>query len=82
MLMASFAFANVKLDFHVSVNRMGCSLVQWIEDGYESGVKWKYYGKFACKENPEKVPAKIVGLKFLDISKNLKGEYVFTYGLD
>jgi len=78
-LVASAAFADIKLDFQVSVNRMGCSLVQWIENDYESGVKWKHYGKFACKD-PIKVPVKLVGLKFLDVSKNLKGEYIFTYG--
>jgi len=26
------------------------------------------------------MPARIVGLKFLDVAVNLRGEYVFTYG--
>jgi hypothetical protein len=77
--LSAIAFADIKLDFHVSVNKLGCNLVQWIENDYESGVKWKHYGKFACKD-PIKVPVKLVGLKFLDVSKNLKGEYIFTYG--
>ena len=84
LLVSAFAiaaFADIKLDFQVSVNRMGCHLVQWIENDYESGVKWKHYGKFACKD-PIKVPVKLVGLKFLDVSKNLKGEYIYTYGED
>ena len=80
MLVAS-AFADIKLDFQVSVNRLGCSLTQWIQDDYESGVKWKHYAKFACKD-PIKVPARMVGLKFLDVSRNPKGEYIYTYGED
>ena len=81
MFMIGFAFADVKLDFLVSVRRMGCETIQWIENDYESGVKWKYYGKFACKEL-NKVPVKIVGLKYLDVSRNLKDELIFTYGLE
>ena len=78
MLVAS-AFADIKLDFQISVNRLGCSLTQWIQDDYESGVKWKHYAKVACKEN-QRMPVRIVGLKFLDVATNLKGEYIFTYG--
>ena len=74
---AMAAFADIKLDFQVSVNRMGCSLIQWIENDYESGVKWKHYGKFAFK-----APVKLVGLKFLYVGENLKGEYIYVYGED
>lgn len=35
--------------------------------------------KIACKEN-QRMHARIVGLKFLDVAVNLRGEYVFTYG--
>lgn len=80
MLVAS-AFADTKLDFQVSVDRLGCSLTQWIQDDYESGVKWRHYAKFACAD-PIKVPVRMVGLKFLDVSLNLKGEYIYTYGED
>lgn len=78
-LVASAAFADIKLDFQVSVNHMGCSLIQWVQNDYESGVKWKHYGKFACPSKI-KVPPRLVGLKFLDVSENLKGQFIYTYG--
>jgi len=37
--------------------------------------------KIACKDTGHK-PVKIAGLKFLDVAKNLKGEYIYTYGLE
>lgn len=79
MAFAMVAFADVKLDFLVSVRRLGCETVQWVQNDYENGIKWKHYGKFACKD-PINVPARLVGLKFLDLSKNLKGQYIYTYG--
>ena len=82
LLILAFAvvvFANVKLDFLISVRRFGCETIQWIENDYENGIKWKHYAKVACKE-PQSMPVRIVGLKFLDLSKNLKGQYIYTYG--
>ena len=76
---AVVAFADVKLDFLVSARRLGCETIQWIENDYENGIKWKHYAKVACKE-PQSMPVRIVGLKFLDLSKNLKGQYIYTYG--
>lgn len=75
----SMAFADVKLDFMVSTRRLGCELTQWVENDYVSGVKWKHYAKIACKEN-QRMPVRMVGLKFLDVAVNLRGEYIFTYG--
>ena len=80
-LITSMAFADIKLDFMVSTRRLGCELTQWVENDYVSGVKWKHYAKIACKEN-QRMPARMVGLKFLDVAVNLRGEYVFTYGED
>ena len=74
-------FADVKLDFFVSARRCGCEVTQWVENDYVSGVKWKHYAKVACKEN-QRMPARMVGLKFLDVAVNLKGQYIFTYGED
>jgi hypothetical protein len=76
---AMVAFADVKLDFLISARRLGCETIQWVENDYVSGVKWKHYAKVACKEN-QRMPVRIVGLKFLDVATNLKGEYIFTYG--
>ena len=41
----------------------------------------KLCAKIACKEN-QRMHARIVGLKFLDVAVNLRSEYVFTYGED
>lgn len=79
LLAFASAFADVKLDFLVSARRNGCEVTQWIENDYVSGVKWKHYAKVACKEN-KRMPVKMVGLKFLDIAVNLRGEYIYTYG--
>lgn len=76
---AMVAFADVKLDFLVSARRLGCETVQWVDNDYVSGMKWKHYAKVACKEN-QRMPVRMVGLKFLDVATNLKGEYIFTYG--
>lgn len=79
--MAVSAWADIHLDFVISVRRLGCETVQWIENDYENGVLWQQYAKVACK-NPQSMPIRMVGLKFLDVSKNLKGEYIYTYGLE
>jgi len=80
-LMATAAFADIKLDFMLSVRRMNCEVTKWTENGYENGVYWKYYAKFTCKEEVHN-PPRIVGLKFIDYAQNLKDEYVYTYGID
>ena len=79
LLIASAAFADIKLDFLISARRLGCETIQWVENDYENGIKWKHYAKVACKE-PQSMPVRMVGLKFLDLSKNLKGQYIYTYG--
>ena len=81
MFMISLAFADVKSDFTYEVEQRGCSVITWIQDDFESGVEWKYYAKFTCN-GKVKLPSKISGLQFLDVSYNLKGEQVFTYGLE
>lgn len=73
------AFADTKLDFQVSLPKYECTLIKWIANDYESGVEWKYYAKIACVDNRRK-PVNIAGLKLLDSSVNLKGEYIYTYG--
>ena len=78
---AVVAFADIKLDFLISARRLGCETIHWIENDYENGVLWQQYAKVACKE-PQSMPVRIVGLKFLDLSKNLKGQYIYTYGLE
>lgn len=75
----AFAFADVKLDFFISAHKSGCETIQWIENDYVSGIKWKHYAKVACKEN-KRMPVNMVGLKFLDVAVNLKGEFIYTYG--
>ena len=80
VVMAS-AWADIKLDFLISARRLGCDTVHWVENDYENGVLWQQYAKVACKE-PQSMPVRMVGLKFLDVSKNLKGQYIYTYGLE
>lgn len=79
--MAVSAWADIHLDFVLSARKKGCEVVQWIENDYENGVLWQQYAKVACKD-PQSMPVRMVGLKFLDVSKNLKGEYIYTYGLE
>ena len=81
LLIASAAFADIKLDFIISARNKGCEVVHWIENDYENGVLWQQYAKVACKA-PQPMPVKMVGLKFLDVSTNLKGEFIYTYGLE
>lgn len=81
MLVVSAVWADIKLDFILSARKKGCEVVHWIENDYENGVLWQQYAKVACKD-PQSMPVRMVGLKFLDLSKNLKGEYIYTYGLE
>ena len=59
-ILAAAAFADVKLDFIISVNKMGCSLKEWVENDYAHGQKWKYFGQFACAEEIH-TPPRLVG---------------------
>ncbi|MBO7527946.1 MAG: hypothetical protein J6T74_08705 [Clostridia bacterium] len=81
MMVVSAVWADIKLDFILSARKKGCEVVHWIENDYENGVLWQQYAKVACKD-PQSMPVRMVGLKFLDVSKNLKGEYIYTYGLE
>jgi len=81
LMIVSAVWADIKLDFVLSARKKGCEVVQWIENDYENGVLWQQYAKVACKD-PQSMPVRMVGLKFLDVSKNLKGEYIYTYGLE
>ena len=81
MLVVSAVWADIKLDFILSARKKGCEVVHWVENDYENGVLWQQYAKVACKD-PQSMPVRMVGLKFLDVSKNLKGEYIYTYGLE
>lgn len=81
LCLASLVFADIKLDVMVSARRMGCYVTRWVQNDYVGSIKWQYYANITCKE-PINVPAKIVGLKFIDIERNAKGEYVYTYGND
>lgn len=81
LLVMASAWADIKLDFLISARRLGCETVHWVENDYENGVLWQQYAKVACKE-PQSMPVRMVGLKFLDVSKNLKGQYIYTYGLE
>lgn len=81
MIVVSAVWADIKLDFVLSSRKKGCEVVHWIENDYENGVHWQQYAKVACKD-PQSMPVRMVGLKFLDVSKNLKGEYIYTYGLE
>lgn len=78
-ILATAAFADVKLDFLISVNRLGCTLTQWVENDYVGGTKWREYGRFVCKDEI-RAPARMVGLKLLYADQNLKEEWVYTYG--
>lgn len=81
MMVVSAVWADIKLDFILSARKKGCEVVHWVENDYENGVLWQQYANVACKD-PQSMPVRMVGLKFLDVSKNLKGEYIYTYGLE
>lgn len=81
MMVVSAVWADIKLDFILSARKKGCEVVHWVENDYENGVHWQQYAKVACKD-PQSMPVRMVGLKFLYVSKNLKGEYIYTYGLE
>lgn len=78
-IMAACAFADTKGEFEMKVEQHNCRVERWLENDYESGVKWRYYAKVACADTA-RMPMRIAGLKFLDVSMNLKGEYIYTYG--
>lgn len=75
------AFANSKFEFNEVIEQHNCQVTKWLENDYESGMKWRHYAKVACSTK-ERMPVRIAGLKFLDVSRNLKGEYIYTYGED
>lgn len=81
MMVVSAVWADIKLDFILSARKKGCEVVHWVENDYENGVLWQQYAKIACKD-PQSMPVRMVGLKFIDLSKNLKGQYIYTYGLE
>jgi hypothetical protein len=74
------AWADIKLDFIISVRKKGCELVKWVENDYVNGVMWQQYAKVSCKD-PISMPVKLVGLKFLDVESSHK-DYIYTYGLE
>lgn len=78
---AAFANSNSKFEFNEVIEQHNCLVTKWLENDYESGVKWRHYAKVSCNVK-ERMPIRIAGLKFLDMSKNLKGEYIYTYGED
>ena len=79
LILITAAFADIKLDFYVSTSRLGCDVVHWAEDTYEGGVHYKRYARVACKD-AQRMPVNMVGLKFIDITGNLSGQYIYIYG--
>lgn len=77
----ALVFAGMKEDFEYKVESHSCSVITWKENEYESGVDWKYYAKVKCNKK-ERMPVKMLGLVFYDVSINLNGEYIYTYGLE
>lgn len=80
-LLVTTALCDTKGEFELAVEKYGCRVDRWLANDYESGMKWRFYAKVACPKS-ERMPVRIAGLKFLDVSTNLKGEYIFTYGVD
>ena len=78
-MLAFAAFANVQSEFLLALSGYDCELVKWVENDYESGEQFKHYAKVSCNEK-YRLPLKIAGLKFLDISKSLAGKFIYTYG--
>lgn len=56
-----------------------CEVVTWLFNSYESGTSFRYYAKVSCSEK-QRLPRKIFTLDLLDVSKNLAGKYIYTYG--
>lgn len=79
LIFITAAFADIKLDFYVSTSRLGCDVVHWAEDTYEGGVHYKHYARVACKD-AQRMPVKMVRLKFIDKIQNLRGQYIYIYG--
>jgi len=80
-VLATIAVADIRGEFAEVVEKRNCRVERWLENDYESGVRWRHYAKVVCADT-ERMPSRIAGLKFLDVSMNLKGEYVYTYGED
>lgn len=78
-VIAAASFAATQNEFLLALSGYDCELVKWVENDYESGEQFKHYAKVACTEK-YRLPLKIAGLKFLDISKSLSGKFVYTYG--
>ena len=78
-MLAFAALANVQSEFLLALSGYDCELVKWVENDYESGEQFKHYAKVACNEK-YRLPLKIAGLKFMDISKSLSGKFIYTYG--
>ena len=72
-------YADVQNDFLLALSGYDCEVVKWIENDYESGEQFKHYAKVSCSEK-YRLPLRIAGLKFMDISRNLAGKYIYTYG--
>ena len=81
MLITATVWADIKLDFFISVRKKGCEVEKWVENDYVGGTLWQQYARVVCKDAIA-MPVKIVGLKFLDVNTNLKGQYVYMYGLE
>lgn len=81
MILMTTAMADIKLDFFISVRKKGCEVEKWVENNYENGILWQQYARVICKDAIP-MPVNIVGLKFLDVATNLKGQYVYFYGLE
>ena len=78
-MLAFAAFANVQSEFLLALSGYDCELVKWVENDYESGELFKNYAKVSCNEK-YRLPLKIAGLKFMDISKSFAGKFIYTYG--
>ena len=79
IVLSMSVFADVQSDFLLKLSGYDCELVKWVENDFESGEQFKHYAKVSCSEK-YRLPLKIAGLKFMDISRNLAGKYIYTYG--
>lgn len=70
--------ANLKVDVLFSLKKYNCELTSWKEDVEVKYVQYKHYAEITCKE-PNTMPVKIAGLKFIDVSAN-SGKYIYRYG--
>lgn len=83
LLVAATAFSDVfserKLNFYQIVARHDCTVVKWSEDTFESGEHYRRYARVECSVN-EKMPVRIAGLNFIDVTTTLTGNYLYIYG--